>query len=46
MTNSVDEGRAVYLGVSKTFNAVSNNILMDRWRKHILYKRTVRWIKN
>lgn len=45
-TDSVDDGRAVYLDFSKAFKTVSNNILTNKWMNQILCKRTVRWAEN
>jgi len=48
-TGWVDEGRAVeavYLDSSKTFDAVSHNLLLGKLRKCGLDEWTVRWIEN
>ena len=49
MTGRVDEGRAVdvvYLDVSKAFDTVSYNILLEKLRKCGLDEWSVRWIEN
>jgi len=49
MTGWVDEGRAVdvvYLGFSKAFDTVSNNILLGKLRKCGLDEWSVKWIEN
>ena len=48
MTGLVDEGKAVdvvYLGFSKTFDAVSHSILLEKVAAHGLEGRTLRWGK-
>ena len=46
MTDSVDEGRAVFLVFSETSDTVSNSIVINKWMRHILYKGMVRWVEN